>query len=61
MKQRAIKIRIPGEEVIVEGSNAGEMEKGATAAVRRVGVAGVGGGGEIEAGEEGFQGGVSVD
>lgn len=67
MKERAVKIRISREEVIVKGSDAREMKEGATAAVRRlaVGVAGMlvkmGGGGEIETGEEGFQGGVAVD
>lgn len=59
MKQRAIEIRIPGEEVVVEGSNAGEVEEGAAAAegrvAVRVAVVEMGGGGEIEAGEEGFQ------
>lgn len=38
MKQRAIEIGIPREEVVVEGTNAREVEEGAAAAEGRVAV-----------------------
>lgn len=67
VKQGAIEIGIAGEEVVVEGSNAREVEEGAAAAAegrvaeRVVAWVEMGGGGEIEAGEEGLQGRVAVD
>lgn len=51
-----IGVIVPGEEVVVEGADAGEVEEGAVAVVV-VGVVP----GEVEAGEEGFEGGVAVD
>lgn len=66
IKQGAVEIGIPGEEVIVEGPNPGEMQESAAAAmiVRRMWETGTGGGtggGEIKAGEEGFEGRIAVD
>lgn len=69
-----IGVIVPGEEVVVEGADAGEVEEGAVAAAEvgrllageaaaaaaLVVVVGVVPG-EVEAGEEGFEGGVAVD
>lgn len=50
-----IGVIVPGEEVVVESADAGEVEEGAVLVL--VGVVP----GEVEAGEEGFEGGVAVD
>ncbi|KAH6833278.1 hypothetical protein C2S53_020445 [Perilla frutescens var. hirtella] len=62
MKERAIEIGIPKEEVVVESYNAREVEEGMAATEGQVAMNVVlGGGGEIEMGEDRFQGRVIVD
>ncbi|KAH6797342.1 hypothetical protein C2S52_021896 [Perilla frutescens var. hirtella] len=55
MKERAIEIGIPREEVVVESSNPREVEKGTAVMECQVAMnVVVGGGGEIEMGEDRF-------
>ncbi|KAH6769855.1 hypothetical protein C2S52_014658 [Perilla frutescens var. hirtella] len=62
MKERAIEIGIPREEVVVESSNSREAEKGTAVTEGQVEMnVVVGGGGEIEMGEDRFQGRIIVD
>ncbi|KAH6816506.1 hypothetical protein C2S51_021326 [Perilla frutescens var. frutescens] len=62
MKERAIEIGIPREEVVVESSNSREAEKGTAVTEGQVAMnVVVGGGGEIEMGEDRFQRRIIVD
>lgn len=52
---------VTGEEVVVEGSDAGKLNKGSPPAVTEWIVVVVGVVGNVKAGEEGFESGVAID